>query len=41
MNLAMRDMRHNALRFVLTGLGLGGLLGHRGCDGGHLRGCAR
>ncbi len=27
MNLAMRDMRHNALRFVLTGLGLGLLLG--------------
>ena len=27
MNLAMRDVRHNAFRFVLTGLGLGGLLG--------------
>jgi len=27
MNLAVRDIRHNALRFVLTGLGLGGLLG--------------
>jgi putative ABC transport system permease protein len=26
MNLAIRDMRHNALRFALTGLGLGGLL---------------
>jgi putative ABC transport system permease protein len=27
MNLAIRDIRHNWLRFVLTGLGLGGLLG--------------
>ncbi len=27
MNLALRDMRHNALRFVLTGIGLGLLLG--------------
>ncbi len=27
MNLALRDMRHNAFRFVLTGLGLGLLLG--------------
>ena len=27
MNLAMRDVRHNAFRFVLTSLGLGGLLG--------------
>ena len=27
MNLALRDIRHNWLRFVLTGLGLGGLLG--------------
>ena len=27
MNLAVRDMRHNLLRFTLTGLGLGGLLG--------------
>jgi putative ABC transport system permease protein len=27
MNLALRDVRHNALRFLLTGLGLGGLLG--------------
>ena len=27
MNLALRDVRHNAFRFVLTGLGLGGLLG--------------
>jgi len=27
MNLAIRDIRHNLLRFVLTGLGLGGLLG--------------
>jgi putative ABC transport system permease protein len=27
MNLAIRDIRHNALRFALTGLGLGGLLG--------------
>lgn len=26
MNLAIRDIRHNWLRFVLTGLGLGGLL---------------
>ena len=26
MNLAIRDVRHNWLRFVLTGLGLGGLL---------------
>ncbi len=27
MNLAVRDLRHNLLRFVLTGIGLGGLLG--------------
>ena len=27
MNLALRDMRHNGLRFALTALGLGGLLG--------------
>jgi len=27
MNLALRDIRHNVLRFALTGLGLGGLLG--------------
>jgi putative ABC transport system permease protein len=27
MNLALRDIRHNLLRFALTGLGLGGLLG--------------
>lgn len=27
MNLAVRDIRHNLLRFALTGLGLGGLLG--------------
>jgi putative ABC transport system permease protein len=27
MNLAIRDIRHNLLRFVLTGVGLGGLLG--------------
>jgi putative ABC transport system permease protein len=27
MNLALRDVRHNAFRFVLTALGLGGLLG--------------
>jgi putative ABC transport system permease protein len=27
MNLAIRDMRHNWLRFMLTGLGLAGLLG--------------
>ena len=27
MNLAIRDIRHNWLRFVLTGFGLGGLLG--------------
>ncbi len=27
MNLAVRDMRHNAFRFVLTGIGLGLLLG--------------
>jgi putative ABC transport system permease protein len=27
MNLAARDIRHNLLRFALTGLGLGGLLG--------------
>ena len=27
MNLALRDMRHNLLRFTLTGLGLGGLFG--------------
>lgn len=27
MNLAIRDIRHNWLRFVLTALGLGGLLG--------------
>lgn len=27
MNLALRDIRHNLLRFTLTGLGLGGLLG--------------
>lgn len=27
MNLAVRDVRHNLLRFVLTALGLGGLLG--------------
>lgn len=27
MNLAIRDIRHNWMRFVLTGLGLGGLLG--------------
>lgn len=27
MNLALRDIRHNAPRFLLTGLGLGGLLG--------------
>lgn len=27
MNLAVRDIRHNMLRFILTGIGLGGLLG--------------
>jgi putative ABC transport system permease protein len=27
MNLALRDIRHNLLRFALTGLGLGGLPG--------------
>jgi len=27
MNLAIRDIQHNLFRFVLTGLGLGGLLG--------------
>lgn len=27
MNLALRDIRHNILRFLLTGIGLGGLLG--------------
>jgi len=27
MNLAVRDVRHNLLRFMVTGLGLGGLLG--------------
>lgn len=27
MNLAVRDIRHNLLRFVLTAMGLGGLLG--------------
>ena len=27
MNLALRDMRHNGFRFVLTGIGLGMLLG--------------
>lgn len=27
MNLALRDIRHNVLRFLLTGIGLGGLLG--------------
>ncbi len=27
MNLALRDMRHNGLRFVLTAIGLGLLLG--------------
>jgi len=27
MNLAVRDIRHNFVRFALTGLGLGGLLG--------------
>ncbi len=27
MNLALRDMRHNALRFALSGIGLGLLLG--------------
>ncbi len=27
MNLALRDMRHNAMRFALTAVGLGLLLG--------------